>query len=338
MPSAFRVGVVGAGAVTELFHLPATMLVPECHVVAVVDLDSNRAQTLASRWGITEAGISYESLLGKVDGVLLNTPPHTRGGIGKDLLRRGIPVLCEKPLASTRRDAERLLEAAAAGGAVLSVGHVRRAYPNRQALRQMLRCGVIGRPVAVDVEEGMSYSWPTVSGYTFQRSNGGGVLLDTGAHTLDELLWLFGDVTDLEYRDDALGGVESNVELVLRFQSEIEAVYRLSRTRQFRNRIRITGQLGTLRVEVGDWTSLTLERRTVAGSRRVAVQCGDPSLTFLEIMARQLRRFIASVQSGAEPLSTGQDGYRVVDLVERCYESVATRPLPAVAPPPGTIR
>jgi len=55
--------------------------------------------------------------------------------------------------------------------------------------------------------EGNVYSWPVASDFFFRKETaGGGVLMDTGVHTFDMLLWFFGEISDLDYRDDAFGG------------------------------------------------------------------------------------------------------------------------------------
>src|SRR5512143_581759 len=110
-----------------------------------------------------------------------------------------------------------MLQAAEESRATLAVGLVRRFYPSFQTLQRMILQGQLGPIRDITVEEGGDFSWPTQTGYMFRREGGGGVLFDSGSHSIDMLLWLMGDVNNVTYCDDALGGVESNARLELQF-------------------------------------------------------------------------------------------------------------------------
>lgn len=327
-----RLGIIGCGAVTEMFHLPATLHVPSCHVVALVDVDARRARLMADRWGVPDAAGSAAEITGRIDAAIVNTPPHTHAGIVHALLEAGIPVLCEKPLASSGGDARSMADTAARTGVLLAAGQVRRAYPNRQALRAEIASGTLGTIESVEISEGGAFSWPSVSGYMMQKGTGGGVLLDTGAHTLDEVVWLAGVVESIDYHDDALGGLESNVRLDARLAGGARLQYRLSRTRGHDNIMRVRGSRAEAVLSLGDWHSLVV--REAHGERVITHQ---RTLTFPEIMAVQLRQFAQAVRGAGAPLATGEDGARVVELIERCYRSKAGRPLPSRAPLPGAV-
>src|SRR5687768_3065184 len=116
-----RLGVVGCGAVAELYHLPALLASTEVELVAFVDPDLARARRLADRAPGAEALTDVDQLAGRVDAVLVATPNAWHAPLGAPLLAAGVHVLVEKPMARTAAECDELLAAARAGGAVLAV-------------------------------------------------------------------------------------------------------------------------------------------------------------------------------------------------------------------------
>src|SRR5262249_23772537 len=114
-----RFGVIGCGAIVTLHQLPALRRCSQLDLVGVVDRDCEWAGRVARRFGIPPAPGDAAALVGAVDAVLIATPNTTHAAIACDLLEQGVHVLCEKPLATSRADVDRMLDAAARGGARL---------------------------------------------------------------------------------------------------------------------------------------------------------------------------------------------------------------------------
>src|SRR4051794_1108296 len=114
MSAPLRLGVVGCGAVTERYHLPALMASPDVEPVAFVDPAVARARLLAERAGAPFALSSHRELPGKIDFALVAVPNAFHEPVTVDLLAAGIHVLVEKPMARTTAECDRMLAAAAA--------------------------------------------------------------------------------------------------------------------------------------------------------------------------------------------------------------------------------
>jgi predicted dehydrogenase len=333
-----RVAMIGCGAVTEQMHLPASVQVPGCNLVALVDRNLERARTLAAQYGVPRIAADYTEIQSDIDLALIATPPSSHAAIGVPLLKRGVHVLCEKPLSVTAEEAQRMIDAAQEGRAVLAVGLVRRFYPSFRALKAMVLRGQFGALREIRVEEGGEFSWPTQTGYMFRREGGGGVLFDTGAHSVDLILWLMGEVADVHYCDDALGGVESNARLELEFSNGATGLFRLSRTRGFSNTLRVTGTRGWAQVGLGDINKLTVCLPGGLGGHAEPVALTAGCLKNLTAaIADQLRDAIQSAREERAPYVSGQDGLRVTELIRRCYAQKEARPMPARLPMPGTV-
>jgi predicted dehydrogenase len=335
-----RIGIIGCGAIAEIGHLPASMLVPSCETRVLVDLNLDRAQELAVRWNVPIVGTDYRALTSEFDLAIVATPPTTHAEVAAYFLSRGIPVLCEKPLATKVTDCHTIIEAAQKGKAVLVVGHMRRLFPNRRMLKSIIDQGLLGRIKRVELDEGSPFKWQSESGYMFLPAGGTGVLLDTGSHGLDTLLWLFGSVSSLDYRDDALGGVESNVVIDMQFANGVTGRVALSRTRAASNTLSVYGESGQVSLRIYDQRQLVLCQQPNAKARRmeITLACAPNNYSFLQAFADQLNSVVDSIRGNHEPFASGYDGLEVVKLVERCYNQRLQRTPPSQLPLPGVVQ
>lgn len=332
-----RLAIVGCGAVVEQFHLPAARRVPEVEIVALADPDLERARELSRRFGIPKAVADYRETLEEADAFLLATPPHLHRPIGERVLRHGKPLLCEKPLAPTAGEAEALVRAAREGKTILAAGHNRRFAWNLEALRELLRGGGLGQVTALRAEDGFPFNWPARTAYAFMRTRSGGVLMENGVHILDTLQWLLGEARVEDYRDDALGGVESNARLSLRFADGAIGEVWVTRTCEAGNFLRLESTDGWAEAPLYDHNRLTFEaRRSKAGRTMGPVTIVAPfPQDYVSLMAAQLADFAASICQGRPPRATGDEAVRTISWIERAYALKAGRPLPEQAPLPG---
>ena len=154
-----------------------------------------------------------------------------------------------------------MVETAAAKSACLAVGHMRRFLFVTRWVKALVDSGALGEVRRFDVREGEN--WHTRRLAPARAANGtgpyapalwdpeasrGGVLLDTGSHTLDTLLWWLGDGRLASYRDDSLGGVEGDALLELELHRGATGTVELSRTRTLRNTAVLTGSRGQVEV------------------------------------------------------------------------------------------
>ena len=320
--------VVGCGAITARAHLPAAADIEELEVIALVDRDLGRAEELADRFGIRRVADDWARLPERPDAALVALPNHLHAPASLELLRRGVHVLVEKPMALTAADCDEMIQAARRTGARLAVGMVRRFLPEVRTARAVLDSGCLGALVECRVKEGRVYDWPTRTEAAFRRQTaGGGVLVDNGVHALDTLLYWLGEVESLDYRDDAYGGVEADCEIDLRFASGVLGWVELSRTRKLGETARIRGARASLKV---DLLQGTVRLHGGAGGSAVEeVEVPEPGL---DIFRAQLSDFARAVREGREPAVPGAEGRRSVALVEACYARRKPLALPWVAP------
>jgi predicted dehydrogenase len=314
-----RLGVIGCGAVTERYHLPALLASSDIRVTAFADPALDRARALAERAGGGSAVADHRELIGTVDAALVAVPNAWHEPIASDLLRAGIHVLVEKPMARTAVECDRMIAAAASAGAVLAIGHDFRHFPVARFARDFFVAGALGRIRRVDLRQSAGGRWPYASTAVLSPAAGGGVLLDFGVHLYDLLLWWLGEIEPVSYRDDAEGGVESECECELRLADGAPVHVELSRSRTLRDTVVVEGERG--RVEIGVFEPAVV-RLSLPGGAELAGAAPDPEFDRAPLRAvfgRQLADFVGAIRQRRAPLVSGPDARRAVALVEGCY-------------------
>jgi predicted dehydrogenase len=186
-----RVGVVGAGLIAGC-HVRAYTATPGVEVVAVADPHVSKAEQLAGGVGATVCSDLDEVLELDPDVISVCTPPRSHADLTVRALRAGRHVLCEKPVALSLADAQRIRRAADDSDRVVMIGHVSRFEPDHRAAQELVAGGHIGE-VALMVHS-MTTSLPGWSegGWLARPEESGGPLLDLSAHSFDYLAWVIG--------------------------------------------------------------------------------------------------------------------------------------------------
>ena len=127
-----KCAVIGTGYLGK-FHAEKYDTLPDCDLVAVVDINEETAQTIAQQHG-AKALTDYTSLLGHVDAVSIVVPTTLHYQVAKDFLNAGAHVLIEKPITTTVEQADELIAIAKEKNLILQVGHLERFNPAVLAL------------------------------------------------------------------------------------------------------------------------------------------------------------------------------------------------------------
>ena len=186
-----RIGLVGAGYIAES-HASAYAARPGAEIVFVVDPVADKAAGLAARYAarpLTELGPLLDS---DVEVISVCTPSPTHAEIVVAALAAGKHVLCEKPIARSRSDAERIVEAGRRGPGLLMIGHVSRFEPDHRAAREAVLGGRIGEVrMMSQTIAGEMPDW-SEQGWLADPDQSGGPLVDLAIHSFDYLTWVCG--------------------------------------------------------------------------------------------------------------------------------------------------
>lgn len=327
-----RTVLVGCGAVASAYYAPALDLLQksgESCVVGLVDPNTERLGRLGRRF---PQAFRYETISGlsraQADLAIVASPPRFHAEQTIALLKAGLSVLCEKPMATNVADGHAMVDAAERAPGIFAVGLVRRFFPAAQAIRDILSGGMIGEIRSFRFAECNNFDWPVASVDYFRAGHsGGGVLLDIGVHALDLLSWWWGKPDEISYEDDAMGGVEANCRLRLNFKHGFGGEIRLSRDWSMANEYFIRGTRGWLRWEVNEADNLQIGPNDSSYELHANLykKASNPAVfrrpvdNFHRSFINQLRNVIDSVRTGRQPTISGKDGMGSIALIEQCY-------------------
>jgi predicted dehydrogenase len=171
-----RTAVVGAGKMGAV-HAKVYSQLPQSNFVAVVDIDSKKAQRLAKQYGC-RSFTDYADILGEVDAVTIATPTVTHLELAETFIENKVAVMIEKPLAANVKEGKKIVELAKKNNIVAAVGHSERCNPVVQAMKRLNI-----EPKFIEASR--------ISPYPF-RSTDVGVVLDVMIHDIDIILSLAG--------------------------------------------------------------------------------------------------------------------------------------------------
>ncbi len=207
----FRLCIVGCGRVAE-HHLRGCLASGTAEVVALVDPVESRARELAQNYGLRPLiSPDLNKVLGSVDGAIIAAPNHLHSDLVLTCLRARVPVLVEKPLATSVAEGEAICRASQEQGTIVAVGYVSRFAACIKLMKSLLDQSYFGRIYRFLQQEGTCGGWAPFSAFNLDRkATGGGVLVDVGSHFLDRMLYWFGYPDDARLVYDSLGGPEAN--------------------------------------------------------------------------------------------------------------------------------
>src|SRR6185436_4188633 len=143
-----RVGVLGAGTWAQAAHLPGYRRDPRCRIVAIADVEIDRARAAARAFDIATATADPRELFRRDDIDLIDvcTPSHTHFELAWAALDAGKHVLCEKPVAYDYRDTLRAADLARQKNLKTKVGFTFRYSPAVRYMRELVAGGFVGTP------------------------------------------------------------------------------------------------------------------------------------------------------------------------------------------------
>lgn len=215
-----RIGVIGAGGAAQVVHLPILKRLPDVELVALIDADVNKAQTIAERFEIPFVGQEVSELEGldRVNAVVVCTPNDTHEEHVIAALELGMHVMCERPIAVTSASASHMVRVAKATGYHLMVAMNQRFRYDVRAIKQFVASGELGE--VFFVRSGFlnrRHRRPKRGWRRDKDRAGGGVLMDLGVQAIDLALWLldFPRVERVVARFHGAGEVEDTAVVLL---------------------------------------------------------------------------------------------------------------------------
>lgn len=296
-----RTAVIGVGYLGR-FHAQKYAQIAGSTLVAVVDANADACAKVAAELG-TKAVHDYRELIGAVDAVSLAVPTPMHHAIGCELLKNGIDVLIEKPIATTVAEARELVDLARTHKRILQVGHLERFNPAVLAAAERLKT-----PRFVESHRLAPFK---------QRGTDVSVVLDLMIHDIDLIQELVG--TPIEHID-AVGATvfSGEIDIVnarLRFQGGCVANTTASRISLKQERkIRIFQDDAYLSVDMQQKILTVIRKKDAAPVESPAqVSIEEQNFDQGDALLAEIEAFLKAVRERSTPVVTGEDGLRALE-------------------------
>lgn len=223
----FRAGVIGCGAIAQECHLPGYAKHRQVELAACADPSRTRLAEIKKAYPGIHAYTGYREMLAKesLDLVSVCSPNKFHATQAIAALNAKCHVLCEKPMAKTLKEADRMIESASRVRRKLMIGFTHRLFRGNLICKDLLAKRRIGKPfmIRVRMAHGGPYpGWAKHNWFYNKQLAGGGVLLDMGIHAIDQCLWLMGPIISVQAIAATLVKkipVDDNALLLLEFKS-----------------------------------------------------------------------------------------------------------------------
>lgn len=328
-----RVGVIGLGNIAQVIHLPILSKLENAQIVALCDVEFQRAKLLGERYKVKSLFKDYNELLAMpdVDAVIIATPTNTHKEIAIASIKARKHCLVEKPLARTAKEAKEILDAQSKSDVKMMVGMNQRFRPDAMVLKSFIENGEIGDVFFVKC--GWLKKNPVDRQWKSQKSlSGGGVVLDLGIMVLDLALWILNfpearSVSAVNFERDArnenAAGVEDFSSVLVRLETG-QAItvdtgwnFEIDHDLLFCN---VYGNAGFARVYPLRFHKKINDQLVNVTPEKI----GSIEDIYKRSYYNELRHFIDAV-SGLYPLtSTAREAYERMKIVDAIYKSAKT--------------
>ncbi|RAV11223.1 Gfo/Idh/MocA family protein [Paenibacillus contaminans] len=344
MSQKIRIGVIGAGSISES-HLGAYAKNPEVELVAICDLNEERARAKAEKYNIPNVYTDYNKLLedGSIDAVSVCTWNNSHAPISIAALNAGKNVLCEKPLCKTVEEAFEVEAAVKKSGKTLQVGFVRRYASNTRIVKEFMENGDLGEIYYAKASCIRRFGNPGGWFADTERS-GGGPIIDIGVHVIDLCWYLMGrpkvktisgntykklgnrsHIQNLaqyraaDYTPDA-NNVEDMANALIRFENGASLLVDVSFTLHAKKdeiTVKMYGDKGGVELEP-ELSFITEKYNTILN---IDPQINNKGFDFIAGFQDEIDHFIDMCFGRKETLSPVEDGVEMMKILCGIYES-----------------
>ena len=318
------IAIVGCGQVARA-HATAIEQLREAELVACCDVDEARAVKFAEATGTANSSTDIQDILARdaVDAVALCLPHHLHCKATLAAAKAGKHILCEKPMAVSLAEADRMIQAARRAKVVLMVGQVLRFRKSYRTAREILRSGRIGEPRHIIRRRTGLVKEPQRSWAADPKQAGGWLLYGYGSHELDAILWLSDTTAETVYAQARVLNPAWNdydeiaIQMTLADGSMATMSHSLNANRSWWDEV-IIATKGSLYMNTRE---IVLDDETIPITE-------TPTWGMVD----QYREFVSAIREGREPVASGADVRRTMVALEAARLSIESgKPVDASA-------
>ena len=308
-----RVGVIGVGYLGAL-HAAKYAGMAHVDLVGVMDIDQSRAAAVADRCGST-AYHKVADLLSVVDAVSIAVPTIDHHTIAKQCLRRRLDVLIEKPITATLAQADELISMASSNECILQVGHLERFNPAFLGLQDQIKA-----PLFIESHRLSIFK---------DRSTDVSVVLDLMIHDIDIIMYFVKSDLDLIHAAGA-PVICDQIDIAnarLEFTSGCVANVTASRiSMKNQRKLRLFQKDAYLSIDFADHEIMVIRQGEGPSNGPIPnMDIQQISYSDTDALELELKAFVGSVSSRANPMVSGEDGRKALAVALEITDQISAR-------------
>lgn len=333
-----RVGFIGVGNIAQNAIMPAYLKQPDMEIVAVCDLNGERAEQVAKKHDVKHVYTDFNEMVKRddIDAISVCTWNNAHAAATIAALQAGKHVLCEKPPAMTVAEAEAMRDAAKESGKTLMYGLVQRYRTEVQVLKEMMAAGKFGDiyfgKTSILRRRGTPLGW-----FTDPAKSGGGPVIDIGVHLIDVTRYLMGSPNPVrvsanvfnklgDYQtkgvsrwtafdtDNLVFGVEDMAGGVIHFDNGASMIFDVSWAANVK-------EIGFHSQVVGTKAGASVDPFEIYSEDEGYLTDIKPVVNRTNSFENEVRHFLDCIKTGATPISNAEEGIAIQKILNGIYDS-----------------
>ena len=316
IPKKLKWGVAGCGDFLETAFLPTFQHLKKSKLVSVYSSNINRANYVANKFNAKTGFDNFADFLkSEIDAVYISSKNSDHYWQVIEAAKAGKHILCEKPLALTVKEADKMVDICNKKNVKLTINYILRYHPIIKKTKELIESNLLGKLISISVNFNIDFK-PNDNFRFIRAHSGGGALRDLGTHTIDMLRYLGGEIININgVMDNVIfsGEVEDFASAIVKFENGGYGNFNVSyNVKNPHNRIEILGYNGVILIE-----NLITGKNTTA---KMTIHLKDEAKRAFRRRANKQLYLLRSVQKSflkEKPLLvTGYDGLENMRLME----------------------
>lgn len=340
MPDKINIGLAGLGSIAKNAHIPALSSFKDINLISAAEADSDYGKKITSKWKIPNFYSDYTEMIdeGNLDGIFICLPNFLHYEAAQYALKQNVNVFCEKPMGLSPKYGRELVEIAKKRDLTLAVGYNHRLEENNEKAANFvknLRLGSILQINGIIVNAGPYAGWIPHSDWFFKDKYG--VLYDSGPHLIDLIMYILSDdITEISAKGintmHSLN-VYDNIACTFKTKKGILGTLNIGwKVASNYKSVQIHGTGASLFINPSE---LEFRYKTYGPLERISdhvkftneiistnIKNLINSTATANTFYKEDRKFIDAISTGSKPKATGEDGIRVLEVLEAIKKSI----------------
>ena len=314
-----KLAIIGCGAVTQNFYIPALKSL-KLKPTLFIDKNIESAKKCAKNFRSAKAVESLDNQYQNFDEAIITLPNTLHYSFAKELIFKRKHLLIEKPITSNSSESHKLIIEAKNNNVVVICGNMRRQLRSAKFVKRIIKENILGDVISFKCREGGVFNWPIQSkSFWMKEFSGGGVLLDTGSHTIEQILYHLGIPKSVKYYDNTIDNIESDCFLKINYE-DFSGTLQLSRTLSLDCKFYIKFKNGDIIFDlIGN--KIDLNCNSELSEKCNFKKFKQNNQSYDDLISNQITEWYKEINGIDANIVSLQEAHEVMKIIDFCYNN-----------------